>query len=154
MSLANTCRMMTLHYITATHLHLRSGKKTSLQVFSICILLQYHTDTSQECSYLIHHACFLYFVPLPFTEVVQSAPSTPSYLLIYVLLCYTPHPLCFCGSFLSAQGPSLHFRLNLAMFPLVLVCSFYLPLNAFSRTCVASLHFFLSHYKETLTLSI
>lgn len=154
MSLAKTCRM-TLHYITTTHLHLCSGKTTStkcfqfLFCFSLIQILLRNVLISSTMTFL-----FLYFVRLPFTEVVQSTPLTPSQLWIYDPLSYTPHPFsCFCGSFLGTQRLSPGFILNSLMFPLFLIYSFSLPLYVFSGLCLTSLHF-LSHYKGTLTLSI
>lgn len=115
--------------------------------FGLIQILPRNALTSSTMTFL-----FLYFVPLPFTAVVQPAPPSLPSLWIRVPLGSTPHPFsCLGGSLLSTQRLSL-VTLNLLMFPLFLIYSSYSPTSAFSGTCLAS-PYFLSHYKET-SLSI
>lgn len=153
MSFTNTCRM-TLHCITTTHLHFCSGKKQSLpNVFNFYFALVSYRYFPRM---FLSHSPWLLSLPcsLPFTEIVQSATPTPSQLWIYVPLCSSPHHLCFCGILLSAQSLSPCCKLNSLIFPLFLVCIFFLPPQCFIWDMFSFFTFFLSLCKETLTLSI
>lgn len=117
-------------------------KDNLYQMFSIFILLLSPTDTSQECSYLIHHDFFLCLALCPSLKLYnQPLPlqvsSGYTFLSVLVLTTYV-----FVAFYLVPKVCHLVANWTHLFFPCFWFAYFSYPLSALSGTCLAFLHFF------------